>query len=143
MIHSTEEILNLEEGGSLKLDWGKLQKVVAGGVEVLPVVVQDVDSKEVLTLAYVNREALHYTLEQRRVAFYSTSRNTLWVKGHTSGDTLELVEARVNCEQNSLLFLVRMLTGRSCHTLDREGHHRQSCYYRRFVSLDQLEHIEK
>lgn len=143
MVHRTEEILELEEGDSPRLDWSKLKNVVAAGVEVLPVVVQDYDSKDVLILAYVNRAALEYTLRHRVVAFYSTTRNQLWVKGHTSGDMLELVEARVNCEQNSLLFLVRMLTGSSCHTLDCEGKHRRSCYYRRFISLEQLEHLKQ
>ena len=62
--------------------------------------------------------------------FWSTSRNELWVKGATSGDTLQLVDVRVNCEQNSLLYLVRLLGGGVCHTRDADGHTRRTCYYR-------------
>ena len=99
----------LEEGTELALDFGKLQAIGRGEAAVIPVAVQDADSKEVLIVAYANQEALSYTLMHGVAAFWSTSRNELWVKGATSGDTLELVEARVNCEQNSLLYLVRPL----------------------------------
>jgi phosphoribosyl-AMP cyclohydrolase len=54
----------------------------------------------------------------------------LWIKGATSGDTLQIVDIRVNCEQNSLLYLVRMLGGGVCHTKDAQGHTRKTCYYR-------------
>jgi phosphoribosyl-AMP cyclohydrolase len=64
-------------------------------------------------------------------AFWSTSRDELWVKGATSGDTLELVEVRVNCEQNSLLYLVKPLGQGACHTKGADGQARPSCYYRR------------
>ncbi|MBN1399554.1 MAG: phosphoribosyl-AMP cyclohydrolase, partial [Anaerolineae bacterium] len=66
-------------------------------------------------------------------AFWSTSRNELWVKGATSGDTLQVVEVRVNCEQNSLLYIVRPLGAGACHTKTLDGHTRMSCYYRRIV----------
>ena len=61
--------------------------------------------------------------------FWSTSRNELWVKGKTSGDYLQLVEVRVNCEQNSLLYLVRPNAGGICHTKNEAGEPRD-CYYR-------------
>ena len=121
----------LEEGKELALDFGKLQAIGRGEAAVIPVAVQDADSKEVLIVAYANQEALSYTLAHRVAAFWSTSRNELWVKGATSGDTLELVEARVNCEQNSLLYLVRPLGAGACHTKDAEGIARAGCYYRR------------
>ena len=92
-----------EEGHDLLLDFNKLRKVAQAREPVVPVAVQDADSKEVLIVAYANETALKYTLEQGVAAFWSTSRDELWVKGATSGDTLELVEVRVNCEQNSLL----------------------------------------
>ena len=121
----------LEEGKELALDFGKLQAIGRGEAAVIPVAVQDADSKEVLIVAYANQEALSYTLTHGVAAFWSTSRNELWVKGATSGDTLELVEARVNCEQNSLLYLVRPLGAGACHTKDAEGIARAGCYYRR------------
>jgi phosphoribosyl-AMP cyclohydrolase len=120
----------LEEGSAVQLDFTKLQKVAKGASPVLPVVVQDADSHEVLVVAYANREALEHTLKTGVATFWSTSRNELWIKGATSGDTLKLVDVRVNCEQNSLLYLVRMVGGGVCHTKDASGHTRRTCYYR-------------
>ncbi len=147
----------LEEGTELSLDFGKLQAIGRGEAAVIPVAVQDADSKEVLIVAYANQEALTYTLTHGVAAFWSTSRNELWVKGATSGDMLELVEARVNCEQNSLLYLVRPLGAGACHTKDAEGIARAGCYYRRIkhgsqpdervgdppASQWQLDHIDR
>ena len=101
------------------------------GAPVVPVAVQDAESKDVLLIGYVNETALNYTLTHGVAAFWSTSRNELWIKGATSGDTLEIVEIRVNCEQNSLLYLVRPLGQGACHTRGRNGEFRLSCYYRR------------
>jgi phosphoribosyl-AMP cyclohydrolase len=120
----------LEEGSDLQLDFAKLQKVAKTGLPVLPVVVQDVDSHDVLLVAYTNREALEHSLKTGIATFWSTSRNELWIKGKTSGDTLQLVDVRVNCEQNSLLYLVRMVGGGVCHTRDAGGKTRRTCYYR-------------
>jgi phosphoribosyl-AMP cyclohydrolase len=120
----------LEEGTELQLDFEKLRKVAASVHPVLPVVVQDADSKEVLVVAYANREALEHSLKTGVATFWSTSRNELWIKGATSGDTLKLVDVRVNCEQNSLLYLVRMVGGGVCHTKDASGKTRRTCYYR-------------
>jgi phosphoribosyl-AMP cyclohydrolase len=121
----------LEEGQDLLLDFDKLKKVVLADASVIPVAVQDVDSKDVLIIAYVNESALAYTLEHGVAAFWSTSRNELWIKGATSGDTLKVVEVRVNCEQNSLLYIVKLLGTGACHTRDANGQTRASCYYRR------------
>lgn len=121
----------LEEGQDLALDFEKLEKVALADASVVPVAVQDVDSKDVLIIAYANEEALAYTLEHGVAAFWSTSRNELWVKGATSGDTLQMVEVRVNCEQNSLLYIVKLLGTGACHTKDPDGRTRTSCYYRR------------
>ena len=121
----------LEEGCGVLLDFDKLSKVAQTGASVLPVVVQDADSGEVLILAYANRLALQHTVDTGTATFWSTSRDELWVKGATSGDTLPVVEIRVNCEQNSLLYLVRPLGEGACHTKDSRGKARRSCYYRR------------
>ena len=128
---------SLEEGTELALDFGKLNGVAATGQAVVPVVLQNADSGEVLFVAYANREALDATLRTRSAVLWSTSRNELWHKGATSGDVLDLVEVRVNCEQNSLLYRVRPRGG-VCHTRDAGGATRPNCYYRRIVG-DALE----
>lgn len=130
----------LEEGRELRLDFNKLKKVAQAGEPVVPVAVQDVDSKELLLVAYANQTALQYSLEHGVAAFWSTSRDELWIKGATSGDTLALVEVRVNCEQNSLLYLVRPLGQGACHTRGGDGKSRPSCYYRR-IRDGQLEFV--
>ena len=121
----------LEEGSELTLDFAKLGSIDPGN-RVLPCAVQHADTQEVILIAYVNREALERAIETRSAVFWSTSRNELWEKGKTSGETFELVEVRVNCEQNSLLYLVRPNAGGICHTKNSAGAPR-NCYYR---SLD-------
>ena len=121
----------IEESTSNFLDFDKLIKVAQAGEAVMPVAVQDAESREMLLIAYVNREALRLSLRERRAIFYSTSRREIWRKGETSGDMLELVEVRVNCEQNSLLYLVRKAHSGVCHTKDATGRTRHTCYYRK------------
>src|SRR5262249_49508159 len=79
----------LEEGTELRLDFRKLTKIAAAGCDVVPVAVQHADSGEVLLIAYVNEEALRAAIARRTAIFWSTSRNALWVKGETSGETFE------------------------------------------------------
>ena len=119
---------DLEEGAELELDFTKLDRVA--GAHVVPCAVQNVDTKEVVLVAYVNDAALRRSIETRSAVFWSTSRNELWEKGATSGETFDLVEVRVNCEQNSLLFLVRPRRGGICHTRNSSGQPRD-CFYRR------------
>ncbi|MCL2586117.1 MAG: phosphoribosyl-AMP cyclohydrolase [Streptosporangiales bacterium] len=128
----------LEEGMKAELDFGKVAKIAKTGSEVLPVVLQNADTHEVLFVGYANQQALEATLSERIAVLWSTSRNELWRKGATSGDTLNLVEVRVNCEQNSLLYLVRPATGGACHTRDASGASRPSCYYRELSGLTDL-----
>lgn len=135
--HSHHE---LEEGTKLMLDWKKLLKVAKTGSMVVPVCVQDFDTKEVLILAYANEEALRVALERRIAVLYSTSRKSLWIKGATSGDYLDLRGIRVNCEQNSLVYLVTPRRYGACHTKDAEGRSRKSCYYRA-IKLDDGESL--
>lgn len=120
----------LEEGTALTIDWTKMAGVAATGQDVVPVVLQDADSNEVLFVGYANELALETTLQERIAVLWSTSRNELWRKGATSGDVLELDEVRVNCEQNSLLYRVRMAGAGACHTKDASGQTRPGCYYR-------------
>ncbi len=122
---------DLEEGLALTLDFAKLAKVAATGAQVVPVVLQHADTNEVLFIGYANELAVRETFARRSAVLWSTSRNELWHKGATSGDTLDLVDVRVNCEQNSLLYRVRPRTGGACHTTDADtGQARSTCYYR-------------
>jgi phosphoribosyl-AMP cyclohydrolase len=132
----------LEEGKTPRLDFTKLKKVGETGHDLLPVVVQDARTGEVLILAYANEQALRHSLDTGEAAFWSSSRNELWIKGKTSGDILRLEEVRVNCEQNSLLYLVTPLGQGACHTKNDEGQSRSGCYYRRVTSHNQLEFVE-
>lgn len=120
----------LEEGRLLTLDFTKIAKIAKVAPEVIPVAVQHADSGEVILVAYTNELAMKKTFESRTLVLWSTSRNELWEKGKTSGETFELVEALVNCEQNSLVYKVRPRRGAICHTKNRKGEPR-NCYYRR------------
>jgi len=119
----------LEEGRRLQLDFGKLAKVAGTGQRVLPVVLQHADTGEVLYVAYANELAIKETLATGRAVLWSTSRNELWRKGDSSGDVLDVIDLRVNCEQNSVLYRVRPRGG-VCHTRDANGATRPTCYYR-------------
>ena len=90
---------------------------------LVPAVVQDADTKDVLMLGFMNRAALEKTLRAGKVTFWTRSRQKLWTKGETSGNTLDFVALRVNCNDDSLLVLARPV-GATCHT----GH--PTCYYR-------------
>lgn len=126
----------LEEGRVLTLDFNKLEKAVGQSKGIIPVAVQHADTKEVILVAYTNELAFRKSMEQRSLVLWSTSRNELWEKGKTSGETFDLLEARVNCEQNSLLYLVRPRRGAICHTKNKAGQPR-NCYYRR-IAFDTL-----
>jgi len=123
----------------LSLDFTKSSSLA--NLQVVPVVVQHALTKEVLILAYVNELALQTSLQTHTVTLWSTSRNELWVKGSTSGDKLELKEVRVNCEQNSLLFLAIPQQKGVCHTKDNNGHTRKTCFYRSVQKGGQLQWV--
>lgn len=120
----------LEEGTTLQLDFSKLAKAAAACPTVIPVAVQNADTKEVILIAYTNELAMKETFRTRTLTLWSTSRNEFWVKGKTSGETFEVLEAYVNCEQNSLLYTARPRRGGICHTKNCKGEPR-NCYYRR------------
>jgi phosphoribosyl-AMP cyclohydrolase len=86
-------------------------------------IAQDAETGEVLMLAWMNAEALTRTLETKHATYWSRSRGEIWVKGETSGHTQEVVEVRVDCDQDAVLLKVRQ-TGGACHT------GRESCFYR-------------
>jgi len=129
----------LEDGLEQQLDFDKVAKIGRDGHQVVPVVLQEADSGEVLFIGYANEEAFLLTLERQSAVLYSTSRNEIWHKGATSGDTLSLVDVRVNCEQNSLLYRVRRDGAGACHTKDDAGNTRTGCYYRVVTTADTLE----
>jgi len=119
-----------EEGTQLALDFGKIGKIADNCRDAIPVAVQHADTGEVILVAYTNEQAFRVSMQRRTLVLWSTSRNELWEKGKTSGETFELVEALVNCEQNSLVYRVRPRRGNICHTRNRAGRPR-NCYYRR------------
>lgn len=92
---------------------------------LIPAIVQDASTKEVLMLAYMNAESLQKTLENGETWFWSRSRKELWHKGATSGNIQKVVEIRYDCDGDTLLVLVEP-TGPACHTGNN------SCFYRRF-----------
>ena len=89
---------------------------------LIPVIAQDLATREVLMVAWMNAEAVARTLETGKVTYWSRSRAAFWVKGETSGHLQELAEMRVDCDRDCLLVLVRQ-TGPACHT------NRRSCFY--------------
>jgi phosphoribosyl-AMP cyclohydrolase len=132
----------LEEGKELKLNFNKLSKALAQSPDVIPVAVQNADTKEVILVAYTNRQALEESIKTRIATFWSTSRNELWVKGKTSGHYFEVIDIYVNCEQNSLLYLVRPKGEGICHTRNSKGKAR-NCFYRRLnLRTGVLENID-
>ena len=128
----------LEEGLEVQLDFDKIGKIGRAGHQVVPVVLQDADSGDVLFIGYANEEAYLETLARGSAVLYSTSREQIWHKGATSGDVLDLVEVAVNCEQNSLIYKVRKAGTGVCHTKDETGQTRQTCYYRAVEDAERL-----
>lgn len=132
----------LEEGLELKLDFNKLEKAVGQSKGIIPVAVQHANTNEVILVAYTNELAFRKSVEARSLVLWSTSRNELWEKGKTSGETFDLIEVRVNCEQNSLLYRVRPRRGGICHTKNQAGRPR-NCYYRRLnLATGKLENLD-
>ena len=96
---------------------------------LVPAIVQDYDSNEILMLAYMNPTALQLTLETGQAHFWSRSRQELWHKGATSGNFQRVVTMRIDCDRDTLLLLVRP-DGPSCHTGNR------SCFFNE-ITTDQ------
>lgn len=103
-----------------KLDWKKMDGLI-------PVVVQDAETKEVLMLAYANKAALENTLKTGKGTYWSRSRKELWVKGATSGHTQRIVRVVADCDYDALLYVVEQ-KGPVCHTgADTCFHHEFKC----------------
>ena len=89
---------------------------------LIPVIAQDVDTKQVLMLAYANEEAIRKSIETGFAHYWSRSRNKLWMKGEESGNTQRIVKIVADCDYDALLYLVRQ-KGNACHT------GRYSCFH--------------
>ena len=91
---------------------------------LIPAVIQDGESNEVLMVAYMNKESFEATLKEGRTCFWSRSRQSLWRKGETSGHVQKVLEIRADCDADCLLIKVEQ-TGPACHTGER------SCFFNR------------
>ncbi len=96
------------------------------GEGLIPVIIQDASTNEVLMLGYMNRESWEETLETKRSSFWSRSRKRLWVKGETSGHFQEVKEIFLDCDGDTLLLKVNQIGEAACHTGFR------SCFHRRY-----------
>ena len=102
-----------------------LDEVPWNGDGLIAVVTQDAKSGRVLTVAWMNREALQQTAEKREATYWSRSRNKLWRKGEESGNVQKVVEIRLDCDSDALLLKVEQAGGIACHT------GRESCFFRK------------
>jgi phosphoribosyl-ATP pyrophosphohydrolase/phosphoribosyl-AMP cyclohydrolase len=109
-----------------KLKVKRLPKLKFDKKGLIPAIIQDKKTGEVLMLAYMNKESLKITLKEKRTCFYSRSRKVLWKKGQTSGNIQKVKEIYYDCDKDTLLIKVEQ-TGFACHTGN------QSCFYRRLI----------
>lgn len=148
-ISSVEEIIELEKiNASCQLGMG----IYTGAISLteaytslldfkksdglIPTIVQDAKTKQVLMLAYSNKEAVTKSLETGKATYFSRSRNNLWIKGETSGNTQKLITARYDCDKDSLLYMVEQI-GPACHTGE------YSCFGSKDFSLNELYDVLK
>lgn len=107
----------------IKLDFDKMNGL-------LPAIVQDYKTDEILMLGFMNEEAWKSTLSTGRATFFSRSRQTLWVKGETSGNIQIVKEIRIDCDNDAVLLIVEQIGGAACHTGYR------SCFFKRVEEGD-------
>ncbi len=103
-----------------KLNWGKSNGLI-------PVIIQDFKTNEVLMHGFMNKAALKKTLEERRVTYYSRTRKKLWTKGETSGNFQLVKEIFVDCDLDTLLIKIRQI-GNTCHTGKR------TCFFKKYAN---------
>lgn len=99
---------------------------------LIPAIAQDYETKEVLMLAYMNKESFELTLKTGKATYFSRSRQSLWVKGETSGHFQHVKEIRYDCDCDTLLLLIKQ-DGAACHTGNR------SCFYRKIEDFKGVE----
>ena len=112
-----------------------IEQINWGDDGLIPVIAQDVESKRVLTQAWVNPEALQTAVREKRAVYWSRSRQRLWRKGEESGNVQELIDVFLDCDNDSLCYLVKQVGGIACHT------GRESCFYQKLVG-DQWQTID-
>ena len=105
----------------------------AKGGGLIPVIVQDCETKDVLMLAYMNRDSWRKTLETGQATYWSRSRNALWVKGETSGHVQIVRRILIDCDADTVLLVVEQRGGAACHT----GY--KSCFFRQISDNGQAE----
>lgn len=127
----------IEETDELCLDWNKLSDMDKS-CRVIPAAVQNINTSEVILIAYMSKESLEESIKRRKVVLWSTSRNKLWFKGQESGNTFTLHRILVNCEQNSLVLLASPDRGNICHTSCNGIPN--NCYYRE-LDMDSMKLI--
>jgi phosphoribosyl-AMP cyclohydrolase len=101
----------------------KISEIKFDSSGLIPAIVQDAQTQQVLMMAYMNAESLGLTLEKNETYFWSRSRAELWHKGATSGNIQKVIEIKIDCDADTLLILVQP-AGPACHTGE------QSCFYR-------------
>lgn len=116
-----QSIASLKAGQALALK-DIIDELLFDHQALIPVITQDVDSKEVLMMAWMNKACLEQTLVTRQMTYWSRSRDQVWVKGETSGSYQTLESMRFDCDGDAVLCLVKQ-TGAACHT------GRQHCFY--------------
>jgi phosphoribosyl-AMP cyclohydrolase/phosphoribosyl-ATP pyrophosphohydrolase/phosphoribosyl-AMP cyclohydrolase len=104
----------------------QIEAVAFNSEGLVPVIAQDVDSREILMMAWMNRDSLARTFDEGRMVYWSRSRQELWRKGDTSGDRQFVREAYFDCDGDTLLFLVEQEGAGACHTGNR------TCFFRSF-----------
>ena len=99
---------------------------------LVPVITQDNVSKRILTQAWLNRDALRVAVNEKRAVYWSRSRQSLWRKGEQSGNVQELVDVYLDCDNDSVCYVVKQIGGIACHT------GRESCFFQRLVDGEWL-----
>jgi len=113
-----------------------LDAVVFNEAGLIPAIAQDVDSKEILMVAWMNREALQETVDSKRAVYFSRSRQQIWRKGEESGHMQLVKEIRLDCDGDVILMQVEQMGGIACHT------GRAHCFYQKLDQDDQWQDSE-
>ena len=103
-----------------------IENIVFDEKGLIPVIAQDAFSGEIRMLAYANKEAIKKTIETGYAHYFSRSRNTIWKKGETSGELQEVLEIRIDCDNDTLIYMIKQQKDIACHTGNR------NCFFRAF-----------
>jgi len=112
-----------------KVDWEKSS--------LIPVVAQDFQTKEVLMLAYMDKEALSLTLQTKKAHYFSRSKQRIWMKGETSGNIQNIKDIMIDCDNDTLLIMIEQVGGAACHT------GRKSCFFTKLESDELTSEVDE